>query len=160
MNGVRNYASITHSSFSPTATTRPTSPTPADGRTPAASSPPSPASSARRPAATERVRCPELPHDLAAPSLPGGSATGPAPRSRRSDWLGRRDSLTVKHESLACHISISIRNTRECWRFGSVYGIMFEERYSCRTDVVHASVTGSRGPRVGRGSHLAGPRPG
>ena len=29
-----------------------------------------------------------------------------------------------------------------------------------RTVVVHASVTGSRGPRVGRGSRLAGPRPG
>src|SRR5207244_5905121 len=29
-----------------------------------------------------------------------------------------------------------------------------------RTVVVHAPVTGSRGPRVGRGSRLAGPRPG
>jgi hypothetical protein len=36
---------------------------------------------------------------------------------------------------------------------------MFEERYSCRTDVVHASVTVSRGPRARRGSRLAGPRP-
>ena len=32
---------------------------------------------------------------------------------------------------------------------------MFEEQYFCRTDVVHAFGTGSRGPRVGRGSRLA-----
>src|SRR6185437_4734487 len=72
MNGAHNYASITHSSFSPTATTRPTSPTPADGRTPAASSPPSPASSAPHPAATEPVTSTARPHDLAAPPLPWG----------------------------------------------------------------------------------------
>src|SRR5580704_464566 len=66
MNGVRNYASITHSSCSPTATTRPTSPTPADGPTPAVSSPPSPASSAPHPAATEPVTSTAPPHDLAA----------------------------------------------------------------------------------------------
>src|SRR5438552_18398022 len=123
MNGAPNYASITHSSFSPTAMTRPTSPTPADGRTPAASSPPSPASSAPHPAATEPVSSTAPPHDLAAPWLPWGSATGPAPRSRRSDWPGRRDRLTVRHESLTDHISISIRNTlrklavRVCLRY-------------------------------------------
>jgi len=37
---------------------------------------------------------------------------------------------------------------------------MFEEQSFFRTDVVHASGTGSRGPWVGRGSRLAGPRPG
>src|SRR5215469_11803502 len=52
MNGVRSCASIMRSSFSPTATTRPTWPTPADGRTQAASSRPSPASSVPHPAAT------------------------------------------------------------------------------------------------------------
>ena len=55
MNGAHNYASITHSSFSPTVTTRPTSPTPADGRTPAASSQPSLTSSAPHLGATEPV---------------------------------------------------------------------------------------------------------
>src|SRR5437763_297984 len=109
MNGAPSYASITHSSFSPTATTRPTSPTPADGRIPAASSPPSPASSAPRPAATEPVTSAAPPHDLSSAPLPWGSATGPAPRSRRSGWPGRRGSLTAKHESLTYHISIFIR---------------------------------------------------
>jgi hypothetical protein len=36
---------------------------------------------------------------LAAPPLSWGSATGPALRSRRSDWPGRRDSLTARHKS-------------------------------------------------------------
>src|SRR5262249_298992 len=64
MNGARSCASITRSSFSPTATTRPTWPTPADGRTPAASSRPSPASSAPHPAATESATRPAPPPDL------------------------------------------------------------------------------------------------
>src|SRR6266480_5983324 len=105
MNGAPSYASITHSSFSPTATTRPTSPTPADGRTPAASSPPSPASSAPHPAATEPVSSTAPPHDLAAPPLPWVRRRGPAPWARRSDWPGRRDRLTARHESLTYHIS-------------------------------------------------------
>src|SRR5215475_1545478 len=64
MNGARSCASITRSSFSLTATTRPTWPTPADGRTPAASSRPSPASSAPHPAATESATRPAPPPDL------------------------------------------------------------------------------------------------
>src|SRR5262249_56889895 len=64
MNGARSCASITRSSFSPTATTRPTWPTPADGRPPAASSRPSPASSAPHPAATESATRPAPPPDL------------------------------------------------------------------------------------------------
>ena len=36
---------------------------------------------------------------------------------------------------------------------------MFGEQSFCRTGVVHAFGTGSRGPRVGRGSRLAGPGP-
>src|SRR5262249_20223452 len=64
MNGARSCASITRSPFTPTATTRPTWPTPADGRTPAALSRPSPASSAQHPAATESATRPAPPPDL------------------------------------------------------------------------------------------------
>src|SRR2546421_709730 len=41
-----------------------------------------------------------------------------------------------------------------------IYAIRFEEQSFVRTVVAHAPVTGSRGPRVGRGSRVAGPRPG
>src|SRR5262249_4478378 len=64
MNGARSCASIPRPPFSPPATTRPTGPTPADGRTPAASSRPSPASSAPHPAATESATRPAPPPDL------------------------------------------------------------------------------------------------
>ena len=37
---------------------------------------------------------------------------------------------------------------------------MFDRNHHAERVVVHASGTGSRGPRVGRGSRLAGPRPG
>ena len=35
------------------------------------------------------------------------------------------------------------------WQFEANYGIMFEEQFSRRTDVVHAFGTSPRGPRVG-----------
>ena len=37
----------------------------------------------------------------------------------------------------------------EAESFAAKYGIIFEEQYFCRTDVVHAFGTGSRGPGWG-----------
>src|SRR6266851_9928154 len=81
----------------------------------------------------------------------------PLAGSRRGDAVTRTSPGSV---NLTYHIRPSIRNWRNCWSFMTLYAIMFEEQTFCRTDVVHAFGAGSRGPRVGRGSRLAGPRPG
>src|SRR5437588_11782014 len=103
MNGAPSYASITHSSSSPPATTRPTSPTPADGRIPAASSPPSPASSAPRPAATEPVTSAAPPHDLSsAPVALGfGDRAGPAVEAIRLARTTRQPDRETREPHLS-----------------------------------------------------------
>src|SRR4051794_30538320 len=92
MNGVHNYASTVHSSFSPMATTRPTSPTPADGRTPAASSQPSVTRSAPPRAATEPATNTTRLHNLSSTTTPGDPHRGQ--RERKTVRLAARYGLT------------------------------------------------------------------